>query len=203
MVRSGALIIGVAIFSCAMSGCIASDPSVDADEESLAETESSLISTTQIPLPDGGTRLSAGMCQNDGFVIDDGKIYRLGAYVGPDITGISSRSRVSNGQAICHNLSTWSALVQYVCNVNTAAGSAVDDLTGTYSGWVNGPTEWLNFVPTQYPSQNSTESFHFGHSDHPSRANAILYPAGDPCPKSSKDDVPLFRIECCATPAAP
>jgi len=196
----GVLICSLFAATSTLFGCASADEGDDSEAAQVAEDPAAL---TQLPLPNGGMKLLNGRCNNDGFIIEDGRVYRLGQDIGPDVTAISLRSRASMGQAVCHNVKNWTPLVTYTCAVNTAAGNNVDATVGTLKGAVTGPSEWINFVQTQYPDERMVDGLYLGYAIFPGRGDASTFPAGDPCPKSAKADLPLGRIECCATAPSP
>lgn len=204
MPRVGVLAGSLFIVGSFLVGCVSYEPGEDGAGEPIAETDASLVTPTQRLLPGGAVTLSNGMCHRDGIVIQDGEVYRLGHRIGPDVTGITSLSRVSNGQAVCHNTTTWGALLDYVCKVNTAAGNNVDSVTGTFSGPSGVANEWIDKALVQYPNVNATEGLFLGHAVLADRGDTTVFPNGDPCPASRPMfDFPLSHIECCATAPTP
>jgi len=202
MKRFGILLGTLVVATSSLLGCASSDPS-DTDADELVAVEADALvkaGPVEVPLPGWGTKLYSGKCANDGFILADGGVYRLGGYIGPEVTGITVRDRTTSGEAVCHNIKTWASLVQYACKMNSAENNAVDTTVGTYEGYVDGTTEWINFVQVQYPSESVDGGFFFGHSTFPDRSNLAEFPSGDPCPSSAEADLPLRRIECCATP---
>ena len=196
MNRFGILICGLFVSTSSLFGCVSADPSEDSEDAPVAEDTGAL---TQLALPNGGIKLLNGRCNDDGFILESGRVYRLGQDIGPDVTGLSMRNRVSMDQAVCHNVKAWTPLVTYACNVNTAAGNDVDATVGTFYGAVTGPTEWINFVQMQYPNERMADGLYLGYAMFPGRGDDSVFPEGDPCPISAKADIPLGRIECCAT----
>jgi hypothetical protein len=202
MKLSSILVASLFAATSSLVGCAYGDPSVDEGAEPVAE-DAEALTVKAVKQDDEGYKLTAGHCSGDGFVVRDGRIYRLGTDIGPDLTGISIRDRASYGQAVCHNVSTWTPLVQYVCNANTAKGNKVDAKAGTYHGDVHSVSEWVNFNQTVYPAKQATQSLHFGFAVLSGRGNTAVFPNGDPCPLSAPADLPLTQIECCATAATP
>jgi len=205
MSRFGFLVGSMFLATSSLLGCAAADPSENASSEETVTEAASAVKTApaQIPLPGWGIKLSRGQCSNNGFILSDGGVYRLGKYIGPDVSGITVHYRTASGEAVCHNIKAWTSLVQYACNVNTAEGNTVDATIGTYTGLVLGTSEWINFVELQYPSEVMSDALYFGYATFPERANVSIFPDGDPCPSSAAADLALLRIECCATLPTP
>jgi len=200
MKRFGILLGTLVVATSSLLGCGSPDPSDNDADELVAVEADALVKAApvQVPLPGWGTKLYSGKCANDGFILADGGVYRVGGYVGPDVSGITIRDRTPNGEAVCHNIKSWTSLVQYACKVNSAEGNAIDTTVGTYEGYVASTSEWINGVEMQYPCETVDDGFYFGHSTFPNRDNLAEFPSGDPCPSSAEADLPLRRIECCA-----
>lgn len=195
-----ALVSSVLLATSSLVGCGFNAPGEPGEEDSTGEAVDDLKVT---PTHDGGVELYAGTCNNDGFILEDGFISRLGHRIGLDVTGISARDRSSTASAVCHNANTWASLVTYACNVNTAAGNNVDSVVGTFNGNVASVSEWVNFVQTSYPAETVDDGFYLGYATLAGRSNTALFPDGDPCPASAAADLPLNRIECCASSPTP
>jgi len=201
MKRFGILLGTLVVATSSLLGCASSDPGDNDTDELVAVEADALVKggPVQVPLPGWGTKLYGGKCANNGFILAIGGVYRLGGYIGPDVSGITAHDKTTSGEAVCHNIDAWKSLVQYACKVNSAEHNTVDSTVGTYEGYVPGTSEWINFTEVQYPSKTVDTGFYFGHSTFPDRQNLAEFPNGDPCPSSAEADIPMRRIECCAT----
>jgi hypothetical protein len=160
------------------AGCAATGDVGDAEEETAEAAEA----LTLLPI-NGGLRLYAGACNNDGYVVKNGRVYRLGVDVGRDLTGITSPDR--SAKPVCHNTTSWSNLSAYVCNANQTYGN--------FSGNVASVTEYVDGLPVVHPALTpSTDALYLGHAD-------VFTPCGDP----SKKDYGLDHVECCQSAATP
>jgi hypothetical protein len=156
------------------TGC-AQAPDSDGDEDGEAVSSAEEALATEDVDADL-IQISAGKCMNDGVVIKQGKKYRLGSYIGVDVTGITDPNRSHNGP-VCHNQQVWTKAANYVCNINTV---------GKHKGWVPLFQEWVDGVIVNHPGKSTTKGLFFGHAD-----------LGDLCDTPSQEDYVLESIECC------